>query len=281
MSAGVVRHVRPRSGPGAVIDVTPADVGWRFLSFRVVVLAPGQTLDGDSGGNEIAIVPLTGAGWFAFGGERHPVARHDVFSVRPHVLYLPPRTPYSIGADEGSKEGLEVAIGGAPAEGLHPARLYAPDDLVTFVRGGANVSRGVTVTIDPAFPTERLIAYEIVAPSGNWSSFPPHRHDGRQGTSYHEETYYYRLAPDDGFVIQRLYTRDTDLDVSIAATSGDLVLVHEGFHTVVNAPGTNAYYLNFLAGDVKPVVQLNDPAYAGIADDWTGAPVSIPIDEDP
>ena len=119
---------------------------------------------------------------------------------------------------------------------------------------------------------------QFLTPSGNWSSFPPHRHDGRFGTTYHEESYYYRLTPGDGFAIQRLYTRDTDLDVSIAAADGDLVLVHEGYHTVATAPGTNAYYLNFLAGDTKPVVQLNDPAYAWVADDWTGRPIAIPVE---
>ena len=77
--------------------------------------------------------------------------------------------------------------------------------------------------------------------------------------------------------IQRLYTRDTDLDVSIAAADGDLVLVHEGYHTVAAAPGTNAWYLNFLAGDTKPVVQLNDPAYSWIVDEWTGRPIGIPL----
>lgn len=274
MSGPIVRHIRPAPGSGTVIDVSPAGVGWRFLSVRVVVLEAGQTFASDSAGEELVLVPLAGAGTFQVAGERHPVARESVFTQKPHVLYLPPRTPFEVVADQH----LEVAIGGAPAEGLHPVRLYGPDELATFVRGGANVTRGVTVTIDPAFATERLIAYEIVAPSGNWSSFPPHRHDGRQGTSYHEESYYFRLAPADGFVIQRLYTRDTDLDVSIAAGDGDLVLVHEGFHTVVNAPGTNAYYLNFLAGEQKPVVQLNDPAYAGIADDWAGNPAAIPIE---
>ena len=136
----------------------------------------------------------------------------------------------------------------------------------------------MTATLDPTFESERLIAYEILTPSGNWSSFPPHRHDGRFGTTYHEETYYYRLSPGDGFALQRIYTRDTDLDVSIAAADGDLVLVHEGYHTVATAPGTNAYYLNFLAGDTKPVTQLNDPAYAWIVDDWAGRPIAIPLD---
>jgi 5-deoxy-glucuronate isomerase len=275
VSAGVVRHVRAVGRSGTLIDATPASVGWRYLSFRVVALAPGEEFEADTGGTEIAIVTLGGSGWFAFGGERHPIARADVFTAKPHVAYLPPRTAYAIGA----VDAFEVAIGAAPATGIHPARLYAPDELPSFQRGGANVSRSVTATFDPSFASERLIAYEILTPSGNWSSFPPHRHDGRLGTSYHEETYYYRLDPQDGFAIQRLYAEDLGLDVSIAASDGDLVLVHEGYHTVATAPGTNAYYLNFLAGDTKPVTQLNDPAYAWIVDDWAGRPITNPIAE--
>jgi 5-deoxy-glucuronate isomerase len=274
VSPEVVRHLRPGRGPGTVLEITPHSVGWRFLSFRVEALAPGQTVELDTGDTEVAIVPLSGSGSFTFGGRTQGVTRQDVFTEKPPVLYLPPRTAYSIGADEA----FEVAIGAAPATGLHPARLYAPDELPSFVRGGANVTRGVTATLDPTFPSERLIAYEILTPSGNWSSFPPHRHDGRLGTSYHEETYYFRLSPRDGFAIERLYTRDTELDVSIAAADGDLVLVHEGYHTVATAPGTNAYYLNFLAGETKPVVQLNDPAYAWIVEDWPGRPIEIPLD---
>jgi 5-deoxy-glucuronate isomerase len=269
----VVRHLRPGSGPGVVFDMSPESVGWRYLSSRIVVLGPGETFEGDTGGNEIAIVPLVGSGTFTFGGTVHAVARTDVFRAKPHVLYLPPGSAYSIGA----VDAFEVAIGEAPATGRFPARLYTPGELPAFGRGGANVSRGVTATFDPSFDSERLIAYEILTPSGNWSSFPPHRHDGREGTTYHEESYYYRLSPADGFAIQRIYTRDTDLDVSIAVADGDLVLVHEGYHTVAVAPGTNAYYLNFLAGDTKPVVQLNDPAYAWIVDDWTGKPIAIPL----
>lgn len=274
MTDEVIRHYRPVEGPGTPLDITPASAGWRYLSFRVVALLAGETIDGDTADNEITIVPLGGSGWFEFGGERHAVARRDVFTEKPHVAYLPPRTSYSIGATTD----LEVAIGGAPAAGHVPARLYRPTELPSFSRGGANATRGVTASLDPSFPSERLIAYEIVTPSGNWSSFPPHRHDGRLGTSYHEETYYYRLSPADGFAIQRLYAPDTGLDVSIAVGHGDLVLVHEGYHTVATAPGTNAYYLNFLAGDAKPVIQKNDPAYDWITGEWTGRPIPIPLE---
>ena len=274
MSPEVVRHLRSDLVSRTRLEITPERVGWTYLSFRVVALGPDDTVQGDTGETEIVVVPLGGSGSFMFGGATHPVSRNDVFTEKPHVLYLPPRTAYSIGA----LGAFEAAIGAAPALGRYPARLYTPGELPSFARGGANVSRGVTAAFDPGFDSERLIAYEILSPSGNWSSFPPHRHDGRFGTSYHEETYYFRLSPRDGFAIQRLYTRDTDLDVSIAAADGDLVMVHEGYHTVATAPGTNAYYLNFLAGETKPVVQLNDPAYAWIVDDWAGRPIEIPLD---
>jgi 5-deoxy-glucuronate isomerase len=273
MTQDVVRHIRPGLGPGTVLEVTPESVGWRYLSFEIVALVPGEAVERHSGGQEIAIVPLAGSGWFGFGGRQHPVSRKDVFSEKPHVAYLPPGTVFSIRA----VSAFEVAIGSAPASSRHPARLYAPGELPGFVRGGANVSRVVTATLDPAFPSERLIAYEIITPSGNWSSFPPHRHDGTNGSSYHEETYYFRLQPSDGFAIQRIYSPESGLDESYCARDGDLILVHEGYHTVATAPGTNAYYLNFMGGDVRPVTQYIDPAYAWVAEDWAGKPTAIPV----
>jgi 5-deoxy-glucuronate isomerase len=267
-----IRHVV--SVPDSVVrlEITPEQVGWRYLSFKIVALEPNATFTGETGPNEMALIPLAGSARFEFAGQKHLLSRRDVFTEKPHVAYLPPRTPYSIAA----VEPFEVAIAGAPAEGRFPARVFTPAEMPTFVRGGANVSRGVTSTLDPSFPAERLIAYEVVTPSGNWSSWPPHRHDGRFGSTYHEETYYFRLQPEDGFAIERLYTRDTDLDLSIPAFHGDLVLVHEGYHTVAVAPGTNAYYLNFLAGEVRPVTQFIDPAFGWVANDWEGRPVPIP-----
>ena len=269
----VVRHLRPGSGPGVVLDMSPESVGWRYLSSRIVVARAGRDVRGRHGRQRDRDRAARRLGHVHV-RRRDPSGRPD---RRVHGQAARPvpaaGTAYAIGA----VDAFEVAIGEAPATGRYPARLYTPGELPAFARGGANVSRGVTATFDPTFDSERLIAYEILTPSGNWSSFPPHRHDGREGTTYHEESYYYRLSPADGFAIQRIYTRDTDLDVSIAVADGDLVLVHEGYHTVAVAPGTNAYYLNFLAGDTKPVVQLNDPAYAWIVDDWTGRPIAIPL----
>ncbi len=273
MTSEPTRHLRPRPGSGRRLEITPASIGWRYVSTSVVDLEAGQVQRGDTGSAEVAIVPLSGTARFEFAGQSHVVSRRDVFSDLPHVAYLPPRTAWSITA----VERFEFALGGVPAEGLLPPRLIRPDELPTSVRGGANVSRGVTGTLDLSLPAERLLAFEIVTPSGNWSSWPPHLHDGTNGSSYQEETYYFRMDPADGFAIQRIYAADGRFDVSIRAGHGDLILVHEGFHTVVSAPGTNTYYLNFMGGDVRPVTQYIDPAYAWVASDWAGNPTPIPV----
>lgn len=273
MTAGPIRHLASSKSPGTLLEITPESAGWKYVSSSVVALEAGDAHRGETGPNEVAIVPLSGAARFEFAGQTHTVSRRDVFTELPHVAYLPPGTAYTITA----LEAFEFATGGVPAEGRYPARMIAPAELATAVRGGANVSRGVTGTLDLSLPAERLIAYEILTPSGNWSSFPPHRHDGINGTSYHEETYYFRLQPRDGFAYQRIYSPESGLDLSFCARDGDLILVHEGYHTVASAPGTNAYYLNFLGGDVRPVTQLFDPAYVWVAEDWEGRPTPIPV----
>jgi 5-deoxy-glucuronate isomerase len=267
------RHHGPNPDHQFLIDVTPESAHWKYLSFRVAKIPAGQTLEGNSGGDEIVIVPLLGRAQIQFNRVTHQLRRDDLFAQRTDVVYLPPRTVYSI----QSLDGFEVAIGGAPAEGLLPARVIRKDEIQTGIRGGANVTRGVSALLDSDELTERLTVYEIHTPSGNWSSFPPHRHDTRDNSSYHEETYYYRLRPEEGFAIQRIYTRDTDLDVAIPIHNGDVVLIHEGYHPVVKAPGTNAYYLNFLAGDVRKISAVNDPRYDWVSKDWTGHPIQIPL----
>jgi 5-deoxy-glucuronate isomerase len=264
-----------RSNPNGqtLLEIRPKAAQWKYLSFSVVRLAPEEIVESSSDNDEIVIVPLVGRGELSFNGEFHEFARKDLFHDLPDIAYLPPRTKYRIKASEK----FEFAVGGSPAEGKLPAKIIRHDQIPTALRGGANAKRGVSTLADSDQLTERLVVYEIHTPSGNWSSFPPHRHDTRDNSSYHEETYYYRFQPENGFAIQRIYTRDTDLDVAIPIHHGDVVLIHEGYHPVVKAPGTNAYYLNFLAGDVRKISAVNDPEYDWVSKDWAGRPIEIPL----
>jgi 5-deoxy-glucuronate isomerase len=267
------RHYRPQSSGLYRHNVTPVTAQWKYLSFAVLALDAGMILEETTGDQEIVIVPLVGRAEVDFEGETHRLGRADPFRDPTDIIYLPPATTYRVVADGP----LEIAIGRAPAVGRCRARIMKHTEMPAFIRGDANVKRGVNVLLDSPEFTERLIVYEIRPPSGNWSSFPPHRHDTRDNSTYQEETYYYRLTPREGFAMQRLYTRDTDLDVSLTISDEDLVLIHEGYHPVVNAPGTNAYYLNFLAGEGREYRPVNDPQYEWIGKQWDGNPIPIPV----
>jgi 5-deoxy-glucuronate isomerase len=124
---------------------------------------------------------------------------------------------------------------------------------------------------------ERLFVFEVYTPSGNWSGFPPHRHDGRMGSSALEETYYFRVSPPEGFGSIRVYTGDTGLDELMLVRDRDLVLVPEGYHPTNAAPGSNLYFLNFLAGSGTAYTVVNDPAFDWVKDDWTGRALPLPL----
>jgi 5-deoxy-glucuronate isomerase len=141
------------------------------------------------------------------------------------------------------------------------------------MRGGHNVTRQITHILDPG-DAEHLLCVEVYTPSGNWSSYPPHKHDVQNPPEEVnlEEVYYYRLHPEDGWAVQRLYTDDRSLDERLLISHGDAVLVRQGYHPVVTAPGYDLYYLNFLAGETPSWVAKDEPNLAWVRDAWEGAP---------
>ena len=128
--------------------------------------------------------------------------------------------------------------------------LVSPDDVDIELRGGGNASRQVGSLMLPDFPADRLHVVEVWTPGGNWSSFPPHKHEhDRDGESELEETYYYRLRdPENGWAVQRVYSPERDFDLVETVRDGDLLLIPWGYHTTVAAHGHDLYYLNVLAG---------------------------------
>ncbi|GLV49264.1 hypothetical protein TJA_23650 [Thermus sp. LT1-2-5] len=192
-----MNQLNPRPGRMRV-EVRPQG-DWRYLSFWVLALGPGEVEEGGSGGLELALVPLSGRVRVEVEGQAFELSRRDVFSGPPSLLYLPPGSAYRIRA----LGQAELALGGAPAEGRYPLRLFRPEEMRVEMRRGANALRQVTHILGPYLPAERLVLYEVYIPSGYWSGWPPHRHDGRMGSLYIEETYYYKIQPAHGFAIHR------------------------------------------------------------------------------
>ncbi|HKI58213.1 MAG TPA: 5-deoxy-glucuronate isomerase [Trueperaceae bacterium] len=270
--------IRPTSDHGVMLDVSPESAGWTYVSFRAVRLAGGETYRGETGGREVAMVPIQGAATVRAGSESFRLTRESVFTELPFVLYLPPGTRFGVEAEE---PGFEFTVGGAPAEGRYPLRLFRPDEMRVEMRGGANAYRQVSHVLGPHLPAERLYLFEVYTPSGSWSGWPPHRHDGEEGSAYVEETYYYKVEPANGWGIHRNYTKGGDVDELIVVRDGDLVMVPRGFHPVVAPPGSNLYYLNYMAGELQDEARATPPVddadWAWMREDWEGRPVKLPI----
>jgi 5-deoxy-glucuronate isomerase len=272
----MTHHIKPKSS-GTLVETTPLLAGWKNLGFKVVKVEAGQKFNVSSHNNEMAVVPLQGEANLTVAGQTFHVSRQGVFEEVPHVLYIPPRQDLIIEA----KTKLEIAWGSAPAEGKYPVRLFKPEEMKKEVRGGGAAKRQVNHILNAPLPAERLILFEVYVPGGSWSGYPPHCHDGKFGSPYLEETYYYRIQPDNGFAIHRNYDIDTDFDELFTVKNGDLVLVTKGFHPVSAAPGSNIYFLNFLAGDLldeaRATPPYDDPNYAWLKQDWEGKPFKLPL----
>lgn len=269
--------IKARSGPGIQLSVTPESTGWRYLSFAVVELAAGETFTQLLADQETAVVPLSGTMDIRLGTDDHTLSRVSVFAELAAAGYAPPGTEVSVSARTSSK----FAIGSAPAEGRYTARLIAPSTIRSEIRGGGQALRQVNHTLAPPIEAERLILYEVYVPRGMWSGWVPHCHDGRDGSPYLEETYYFRLDRPEGFWMHRNWLRDGSWEQTVAGGDGDCATVPQGYHSSVACPGSNMYFLNFLAGDLIGDDRRTPPCFHSdhtwIQSDWNDGAWSLPI----
>jgi 5-deoxy-glucuronate isomerase len=256
-----------RHGEWDVVD--PASASWRYLSFRVERLRDGEQVSRQTGDEEIALVPLGGRCAVESGGERWELGgRASVFEGMPWALYLPRDTEYAL----STLGDVEVAVSGALADERLAPRLVKPTDVEIEVRGSGNATRQINHIIKPDFPAQRLLVVEVFTPAGNWSSYPPHKHDEDHppGEVVLEEVYYYRTQSESpgAFAVQRLYSPQHGTDVTETVRDGDIMLVPHGYHTTAAAHGYDLYYLNGLAGDRRSMASADDPALAWIRPAW-------------
>ena len=244
-------------------EVTPESAGWSHLFFGV----REGSFASETGDAEIALVVLGGRCRVEAEGEQWELGdRASVFDGMPWALYLPRDTSYRVEGD------AEVAICGALCERRREPVLVRPEDVEIEVRGAGNATRQINHIVKPEFPAERLLVVEVFTPSGNWSSYPPHKHDEDKppGEVVLEETYYFRTAKPEAFAVQRLYSPRHGLDVTETVRDGDLMLVPYGYHTTAAAHGYDLYYLNALAGETRSMAAADDPDLAWIRAAWDG-----------
>jgi 5-deoxy-glucuronate isomerase len=157
-----------------LVTVGPEEAQWDYCSLTVLRMKPGATWQGSTSRDEIALVPLSGNCTVTSGDQSWSIGgRASLFDGPTSSLYLPINTEYTVTA-EGT---VELAICGARAEKSFPPRFISADEVLIEIRGAGNAARQINHIIKPDFAADRLLVVEVYTPSGNWSSFPPHKHD--------------------------------------------------------------------------------------------------------
>jgi 5-deoxy-glucuronate isomerase len=262
---------------GEMLSFSREIVGWQWMSMSARRLNPGDSYQAVTRGEEAAFVILGGvcvANWGK--GEQTIGGRKNVFDGLPYCVYLPASHSITFQA----VTICEIAECRVPSEAKLEPHLVTPKEVVTGLRGGENASRQIVDIIPPNFPADKLVAIEVYTPGGNWSSYPPHKHDVHNPP--HEvdldEIYYYRIdQPQRGFALQRLYSQTNQQDLTVRAEDGDAVLVHSGYHPVVAGPGYNVYYLNFLAGTSRTLSVTEDPDHVWVKSTWKSTDSRLPL----
>ena len=271
-----VNYISSNKDERVQLAVTPETAGWKYLSFSVLDHSDGVAFQDQRDSQETAIVPISGSGTFEVNGTQYNLARTSVFEQMPQVLYVHPGE--QINLLEGGD--LTFAIGSAPAEGVYPTRLHEPQEMRSEIRGGGAAFRQVNHILAAPMPAERLILFEVYVPRGSWSGWAPHCHDGEDGSPYLEETYYFKLQPDNGFWMHRNW-RDGDFNDVMSGHDGDCAMVPKGYHSSVCCPGSHMFFLNFLAGDLIGEARSTPPCFHSdftwIEEDWEQGAWDLPI----
>src|SRR5688500_17959164 len=284
--------VHPSTDPqdrDLILTVTHDSAGWDFISFQARRLSMGNTWSFNSSENELAIIILSGSiSVNSNRGSWEGIERENVWTSAATALYLPRNTEFTITAARDS----EFAVTWVPTDENHEPRLILPQDVPISVRGGDNVSRQINDLLPPGSPVHRLVLVEVYTPSGNWSSYPPHKHDvhikdeaGHLIEADLEDFYFYKIDKPEGYAYQRVYTDENSplqqagysIDALVKAQNNCAVVIPEGYHPVVSAPGYTTYYLNVLAGSAQSLANQDDPHYSWVKESYKGVDPRLPL----
>lgn len=282
----LLRPAGTLASDGYEVDLTPDMAGWTYSGLRVVRLDPGATVEFATGEYEMAVLPLSGGCSLRCDGESYELAgRSSVFARVTDFAYVPRDAHVRL----ASPGGGEFALAMARCERRLEPR-YGPDEEVAIeTRGAGPATRQVNNFMSPEVwsHADKLMCVELLTPDGNWSSYPPHKHDwSPECVVNNEEIYYFRIGRSgttdysaDGFGMHRTYTGDGDpgepFEVDTAVRDGDVFLIPRGYHgPCIAAPGYPMYYLNVLAGPggERSMAFCDDPTHHWVRDSWDGMP---------
>ncbi len=276
--------------PRVLVEVTPEQADWDTIHFQAVRLAAGEHWTFATRQNELALVILGGrisvqtnrGEWRGLGERAH------VFAGPPYALYLPLETEALITAETG----CEFALAWVAADRIYPPCLVTPASVAVEIRGGDHATRQINSLLPPGFACQRLVVVEVYTPGGNWSSYPPHKHDvhragpgGELLEADLDEIYYYQFDRPEGYALQRVYTGPDSplqqaglpINAAVIPRHHDVVLIPEGYHPVSSPPGYTTYYLNVLAGSAQSLAASDDPNFAWVKSSYRSRDPRVPV----
>lgn len=252
------------------VDPTRRD-DWSYTGIHVIDLGAGGSHTLTLDGQETLVVPLAADVEVHTGGQTHHLARTSVYAGVADTLYVP------VGEQITLTGTGRVALATAVATTSYPLCFLPAADVPVNPRGGGNMTRMVRGYAMPGSfeACERLLVCEVITPGGNWSSYPPHKHDETSENERElEEIYYFEIKADEhgpGMAFHSTYgTPERPIDVALRVGTGDTALVPHGWHgPCVAAPGYDLYYLNVMAGPGgSEWLSVDDPCYGWLRQTW-------------
>lgn len=262
--------------------ISAEQAGWQYLNMVALRLDAGKTFGITVGDYEYAAVILGGVcDIHTNQGDYLDIGRRpDVFTGMPYAIYMPRNTEFEI---EALSDDFAMASCWSPSDRDLPLQLITPKDVQIDIEGGGNASHQVNTLIGPDFNSHRLTVREIYTPGGNWSHYPPHKHDthtehnGSLKEAALEEIFFYKIDRPNGFAIQKIYSDDGSIDATLTVKHNDLVIVPKGYHTMASAHGFTTYTLNITAGSARSLAHSIDPRYQWISERWLHKDPRLPV----
>ena len=267
----LLRRAAASAPDGLFSTIEAPSPGWEYVGFAAYRLRPGMSVRRQADDAERLVLVLEGRATASAGDTTFGTigSRDSVFDGSPPpILLVAPGEPVEMVAETD----VLLVVAAAPGAEVRRTALITPDDVLVEERGTGQTARRVHHLLPPSAEAGRLIAFEVFTPGGNWSSYPPHKHDTDDAPreARLDEVYFYRFRRPHGFAMQRVYTADRVLDEALVPGDGDIVLVPAGYHPVAAASGYDCYYLNVMAGPRRAWHFTLDPDHAWLMD-WDPA----------
>jgi 5-deoxy-glucuronate isomerase len=253
----MVKHVTLQYGYNSLVEQGEM----QYIELGVFKGKAGDTLTWNTEDCEAVLVFLSGRCRLRVNGEQHPVVggRRSVFEGNAWSLYAPNGTQVEIEVlDEA-----EVAVSQTRVTIDAMPKLIPPEEVNVRDVGVWNWRRDVKDIVDKRTPAARLLVGETINPPGNWSSWPPHKHDVHDPPREckMEEVYLFKVQPSSSFGLGRLYTADGTIDEPFVIRDNTVLRIPKGYHPIAAAPGTRVYYLWVLAGEQRDLIPNDAPEF--------------------